>query len=118
MIAHVVLFTPRATLAVSDRDALLTDLERACRAIPEIRRARIGRRRRLGTAYDNAGPVHFAFMAVLEFDSERDLRAYLQHPAHEALGRWFYTAAEVAIAEDFELTDVDGVRQLLADPPS
>ena len=115
MIAHVVLFTPRDSLSIAERQALIGDLERACQAIPTIRRARIGRRRLLGTPYDTAGPVHFAFVVVLEFDSEADLCAYLHHPAHLALGRWFYEGADVAIAEDFEMVEAGGLRTLVKD---
>ena len=115
MIAHVVLFTPRASLTPDERRALVGDLERACQAIPTIRRARIGRRRILGYAYDSAGPVHFDFVAVLEFESEADLRVYLQHPAHAALGRWFQQGAEIAIAEDFQLVDAGELAGLVAD---
>jgi Stress responsive A/B Barrel Domain len=115
VIAHVVLFTPRASLSPEDRRALVGDLERACQAIPAIRRARIGRRRVLGYGYDTVGPVHFEFVAVLEFESEADLHIYLRHPAHIALGRWFHHGAEVAIAEDFETVEAEGLRGLVRD---
>jgi hypothetical protein len=115
MIAHVVLFTPRASLSPAERRTLVEDLERACQAIPAIRRARIGRRRALGHAYDTVGPARFEFVAVLEFDSEADLGSYLQHPAHVALGRWFYQGAEVALAADFEIVEPPGLQGLVAD---
>jgi Stress responsive A/B Barrel Domain len=115
VIAHVVLFTPRASLSVEDRRNLVTDLEQALQAIPAIRRARIGRRRMFGYAYDTAGPVHFEFLVLLEFDSASDLDTYLQHPAHLALGRWFHHGAEVALAEDFELAEVTGLQALVRD---
>jgi hypothetical protein len=115
VIAHVVLFTPRASLSATERRTLVEDLERACQAIPAIRRARIGRRRRLGYAYDSVGPAQFEFAAILEFDSEADLRSYLHHPAHVALGGWFHQGAEVALATDFEVAEPDGLRRLVAD---
>ena len=115
MIAHVVLFTPRASLSPAERRTLVEDLERACQHIPAIRRARIGRRRLLGYAYDTVAPAQFEFAAILEFDSEADLRSYLHHPAHIALGRWFHQGAEVALAADFEVVDADGLRPLVAD---
>lgn len=117
MIAHVVLFTPRASLSPADRQGLVDDLERALQAIPEIRRARIGRRRLLGYAYDAVGPAQFEFVVLLEFDSEADLGSYLHHPAHVALGRWFHHGAEVALAADFEVVEPDGLRRLIADEP-
>jgi hypothetical protein len=115
VIAHVVLFTPKASLSGAERRALVIDLERACRDIPQIRRARIGRRRRLGYAYDAVGAAHFEFLAVLEFDSREDLDAYLQHPLHAALGRWFRQGAEVALAHDFEMVEAGGLRGIVKD---
>ena len=115
MIAHVVLFTPRASLSLDDRRSLVADLERACQAIPAIRRARVGRRRVLGYAYDNVGPAHFEFVVVLEFESEADLHTYLHHPAHVALGRWFHDGADAAMAEDFAIVEPSDLRGLVAD---
>lgn len=115
MIAHVVLFTPKPSLSLDERIQLAADLERACRDIPGIRRARIGRRRQFGYAYDAVGPAAFEFMVVLEFDSREDLHAYLLHPSHAALGRWFHLGAEVALAHDFEIADPDGLQALVAD---
>jgi hypothetical protein len=115
VIAHVVLFTPKASLSPDQRRSLVSDLERACRDIPQIRRARIGRRRALGYAYDTAGPWHFEFVAVLEFESREELHAYLQHPSHAALGRWFHEGAELAIAHDFEMVEAGGLRTLVVD---
>lgn len=115
MIAHLVLFTPRPSLSPDERAALVGDLERALQAIPEIRRARIGRRRVLGYAYDVVGPVQFEFVVLLEFDSEADLGGYLQHPAHVALGQWFHHGATAALAADFEVVEPNGLRPLVAD---
>jgi hypothetical protein len=115
VIAHVVLFTPRASLSAEERQVLVGDLEQALQAIPEIHRARIGRRRVLGYAYDSVGPVHFEFVVLLEFSSEADLDAYLRHPAHVALGRWFHHGADVALAEDFAMAEPSGLRGLVAD---
>lgn len=117
MMAHVVLFTPRADLDAAAREALIGSLERACLDIPQIRRVRIGRRRVLGYAYDALSPVHFEFAAILEFDSEADLRAYLAHPAHVELGQRFTSSAAVAVAHDFEIVDAGAVRALVDDGP-
>jgi hypothetical protein len=113
MIAHVVLFTPRADLDAAAREALIGALEKACLDIPRIRRVRIGRRRVFGYAYDTISPVHFEFAAILEFDSEADLRAYLLHPAHVELGQRFTSSAAVAVAHDFEVVDAAGLRALV-----
>lgn len=113
MIAHVVLFTPRADLDPAAQEALVASLERACSDIPQIRRVRVGRRRVLGYAYDTISPVHFEYAAILEFDSEADLQAYLQHPAHAEIGQRFTSSAAVAVAHDFEIVDAGGIRQLV-----
>jgi stress responsive alpha/beta barrel protein len=115
VIAHVVLFTPKPSLTPAERRALVADLEQACRDIPQIRRSRIGRRKRMGYAYDAVGSLHFEFLAVLEFDSRQDLDTYLQHPSHAALGRWFHHGAELAIAHDFEMVDAEGLRGIVTD---
>ena len=44
---------------------------------------------------------HFEYSAILEFDSEADLRAYLDHPAHVELGRLLFTTADAVLAYDF-----------------
>jgi len=115
VIAHIVLFTPKASVSVAERRELVANLENACRDIPQIRRARIGRRQRLGYGYEAMGPAQFDFVAILEFDSREDLHSYLQHPSHTALGRWFHVGADVALAHDFEIVDAAGLAPLVAD---
>jgi hypothetical protein len=105
VIAHVVLFTPLSSLGPADRQGVIEALEAACRDIPQIRRARVGRRRVLGYNYDEASPTSYEFALVLEFDSLEDLDAYLRHPSHTALGRLFHTSTERALAHDFEIVD-------------
>jgi hypothetical protein len=113
VIAHVVLFSPRPSLTDDERTGLLGALERALTGIPAIRRARIGRRRRFGHAYDSVGPVQFEFAAVLEFDTEADLRTYLAHPVHADLGARFHATAQVAVAHDFDMVDGADLRALV-----
>ena len=99
-VIHVALFTPRANLSVSEREQLTSALHDALNGIPLIRRSRVARRLRLGRLYDETSPP-FEYLVLLEFASEADLRAYLDHPAHEALGRHFYESSEAAAAWDF-----------------
>lgn len=113
MIAHVVLFSPRADVDAAAREALIAALERACSDIPQIRRVRVGHRRVLGYAYDTLAPVQFEYAAILEFDCEADLRAYLEHPAHAELGERFRLSAAAAFAHDFEIVDAGSVRLLV-----
>lgn len=112
MIAHVVLFRPAAGLSDEDREQFVAALERALSGIPQIRRAHVGRRRILGRAYDAAGEP-FPYAAILEFDSEADLRTYLDHPAHAELGQRFFTATEAMLVRDFEMMDAADARALI-----
>jgi hypothetical protein len=113
MIVHVVLFRPKAGLSENERQALVTALEHALVNIPLIKRARLGQRLTLGRLYDQQNAHDFPFVAILEFDTEHDLRAYLEHPAHQMLGAQFYVTADAALVFDYELMEGLDVRRLL-----
>lgn len=113
MVAHVVLFTPRADLSQSERASFVEALEHALVNIPLIKRARLGRRFTVGRQYDQQPGHQFPYAAILEFESAADLRAYLDHPAHSTLGEQFYAASSSALAFDFDLIDGDQARELL-----
>ena len=111
MIAHVILFQPRPGLTRQQRDAVLSALSSAARGAPSVRACRVGRRIRHGLpGYEQAMRQDFEFAAILEFDDEEGLRAYLQHPAHAAIGEHFTTAAAAALAYDYELVSVEEAR--------
>ncbi len=83
VISHVVLFRPRATLTPEQRTALIESLKAAVTGIPSIKRTTIGKRILLNRpGYETQMAEHYEYSAILEFDSEADLRAYLDHPAH------------------------------------
>jgi hypothetical protein len=105
MIAHVVLFRPRATLTAAERERLADAFSKAIREIPSVRRAQIGERVTHGRPYEALMATHYSHAAILEFDDVAGLRAYLEHPAHEALGRLFFEAFEEAIMYDFAMTE-------------
>ena len=105
MIAHIVLFRPRADLAPSARRELASAFEDAIQAIPSIRRARIGTRVMHGRPYEALMHSNYPYVAVLEFDDLAGLKAYLEHPAHERLSSRFYEAFEDALMYDFELQE-------------
>jgi len=108
VISHVVLFRPRPTLTADQRRTLVTALRDAVDGIPQIRRATIGRRLLLNRAgYEKQMAEHYEYSAILEFDSEADLRAYLDHPAHDLLGKLLFTSAEAVLAYDYASLDVD-----------
>lgn len=113
MITHVVLFRPRPDLSAADRRALADTLTAALQTIPSIRVARIGRRVTHGRGYERLMRVDYPYAAFLDFDDLAGLKAYLEHPAHEALAARFFAAFEEALMYDFELQEgADGVAAL------
>jgi hypothetical protein len=111
MTSHLVLFRLSRTLSDADRDAFVGAIETALTDIPTIRRATVGRRIRLGAAYDS-GTEHYDYMAVLEFDDEAGLRGYLEHPLHADLGARFFASSEATLVYDFETVPGDRLREL------
>src|SRR5687768_18508985 len=106
MIAHIVLFRPKASLSDDARRALIAALQQAVSGIPSIRRTTIGRRILLNRpGYETQMAEHYEYSAILEFENEADLRAYLDHPAHVDLGRLLFTSAEAVLAYDFKRSE-------------
>ena len=117
MIAHLVLFRPRADLSAADRQGLADAFTAALRDIPSVRRAHVGRRITHGRGYEQLMRVNYEYAAILEFDDAEGLRAYLEHPVHQQLGERFFTAFEEALMYDYELKEgLEGVRELLPSP--
>lgn len=114
MVAHLVLFRPKSDLTDDQRRAFVTALEHALTSIPLIRSARVGRRIVLGREYDAMNVQSFPFAAILEFANEADLRAYLEHPAHEMLGTQFYVTSDAALVFDYQLVDATGIGALVS----
>jgi len=107
MISHVVLFRPKASLTADQRSTLIEALRNAVTGIPSIKKTTIGKRILLNRpGYEKQMAEHYEYSAILEFDSETDLRAYLDHPAHNNLGRLLFTTAEAVLAYDFIETDI------------
>ena len=106
MIAHVVLFRPKASLSTDQRLALITALQHAVSDIRSIKRATIGKRVLLHRpGYETQMAEHYEYSAILEFENEAALRAYLDHPSHVDLGRMLFTAADAVLAYDFAAVD-------------
>jgi hypothetical protein len=114
MVAHVVLFRPKADLSRDQQRAFIAALEHALSTIPQITRARVGRRVTLGRDYDAQNAQSFPFAAIIEFEDVEGLRGYLEHPAHEMLGAQFYVTSEAAMVFDFELLPGDALERLMA----
>jgi hypothetical protein len=107
VIAHVVLFQPRSDITPKERDDVLAALAAAARDAPSVRSCRVGRRVKHGLpGYEQVMPP-YEFAAIIEFDDADGLREYLRHPAHQAIGQYFTTAAASALAYDFELRNLD-----------
>ena len=114
MIAHVVLFRPRPSLTHDQRRTLVDAVRHAVEGIPQIKRARIGKRLLLNRpGYETQMAEHYEYSAILEFDSEADLRAYLDHPAHDELGKLLFTSAEVVLAYDYVCVEPANLDELL-----
>ena len=106
MISHMVLFRPKATLTAGERQALVDALQHAVDGIPSVKRARFGKRTLLNRqGYETQMAEHYEYSAIIDFDSEADLRAYLDHPAHIELGKLLFTSADAVLAYDFALVD-------------
>jgi hypothetical protein len=111
VIAHIVLLRPRPTLTSEQRQALINALRAAVDGIPEIKRATIGKRVLLNRpGYETLMADDYENSPILEFDSEADLRAYLDHPAHNELGALLFTSAEAVLAYDFLATSLAELR--------
>ena len=105
MVVHVVLFRPKATVSAEDRKALAQAFEKAVRTIPSVRRAVVGRRVRHGAGYEALPQPDLPYAALLEFDDQAGLQAYLQHPAHEEVGRRFFEVMDGGVVFDYGLQD-------------
>lgn len=105
MILHVVLFRPRAHLSADARQGLAQAFARALDEIGSIRRARIGRRRTHGRAYEQLMREDYTHAAILEFDDLAGLRAYLEHQTHTDLAARFFECFEQALMYDFDVKD-------------
>jgi hypothetical protein len=116
MISHLVLMKPRSDLPVDERRAFIASFEQAVRTIPSVRGVRVGRRVRLGAAYESVSPDTADFFAAIDFDDMAGLQAYLGHPAHEELGTRFYQSLSSGWAYDFEVGGLEMLRAVAQAP--
>ena len=113
MIHHVVLFQPRADLPDQDRAHFLESLSRAAGAIPSIKRFSVGRRIQHGLrGYEQAMTTAYDYALIAEFDDVEGLKAYLVHPAHNAIGDHFTRSADRALAYDYEMVEASQAETL------
>ena len=112
MVVHVVLFRPRQGLSGAARSRLVDTLEETLRSVPSVRRFQLGRRVRHGAGYEALMTVDLSYAAVIEFDDLAGLDAYLEHPAHQALGRLFLESVETSAIYDYEMFGAESARLL------
>ncbi len=105
MVVHVVLFRPKASVPATERRALAESFAEAVRTIPSVRSAQIGRRVRHGAGYEAIPQPDLQYAALISFDDEAGLQAYLQHPAHAEPGRRFFEVMEEGVVFDYEVRD-------------
>jgi len=116
VIAHIVLFRPKADLSAAERQTFVMTLERTCRDIDTVRRAIVGRARTSTTGVAPAYP----YAAVIEFDDEPGFRSYLDHPRHAELRELFWRTCEATVIADIDAAEARSTASLtwLADPAS
>jgi hypothetical protein len=106
MIAHIVLFSPKAGMADSELRSFAQSFQDACRQIPTIRRARIGPITELAASPElKMGHTAYSVAAWLEFDDEAGLEGYLKHPTHEVLGKLFWQYCGATLVADVKMAD-------------
>lgn len=116
MILHLVLFRPRPGLGEEQRQGLANAFAAAINNIGSIKRARIGRRRTHGRAYEQLMREDYTHAAILEFEDLAGLKTYLEHPAHNELGSRFFDCFEQALMYDFDVQDGQvGLNALIED---
>lgn len=103
MVLHIVLFRPKPNISESDRRALFDALSTAARDIPSVKRFQVGTRVTHGRPYEQLMTENYPYAAVVEFDDLAGLKAYLAHPAHEALGAKFMELLDVGLIYDYQV---------------
>jgi hypothetical protein len=105
VIAHIILFEPRADLTEQERTDILRALIHATQAVSGVLSLKIGRRIKHGLpGYEQMMRDEYEYAAIIEFEDMAALREYLQHPAHAVAGRHFMASAAAALAYDYVLT--------------
>jgi len=91
MIAHVVLFEPKATITEADREIFLDAMRIAFKEIPTVTRSMVAERQLIGAGYEaKLGDHTYSYVSMVEFEDVQALKAYLDHPLHQRLGQLFW----------------------------
>ena len=113
MLWHLVLLKPRADLTDAQRHALVDTFTDGVRRIPQVRDVKVGKRVTHGAGYERGMPDAADYLLLLGFDDLAGLQAYLQHPAHAAIGARFADSLSAAFVYDFEVGDIDTLARLV-----
>ncbi len=105
MVSHIVLFRPKTDLQPEARDRLISAFTAALRDIPHLLHARVGKRVTHGRPYEQMMTTDYEYAAVLEFADVDRLKAYLEHPVHDALGAAFFECLEDVLIYDYEMRE-------------
>lgn len=108
MIQHIVLFTPKADLSGDEKTSFADLVLRTLRSSFYVSRCTIGRRIQVNPGYERSfGDATYEYAAVMEFASEGALIAYLNDPAHAALGRAFWASCERTVVCEVLAAEVE-----------
>jgi hypothetical protein len=103
VIAHIVLFEPKAGTTAGDRDGFLDALKAAVESIPSVNRSFVGLAVKVGARYETLiGGMTYSYASVIEFDDVAGLKSYLDHPLHERIGQLFWQHCDRTL-----ITDID-----------
>lgn len=101
MIAHVVLFEPKATITEADRETFLDAMRVAFQEIPTVMRSMVAKRQLIGAGYEAiVGYQTYSYVSVVEFENVLGLRSYLEHPLHTRLGQLFWQNCDRTLIVD------------------
>jgi len=103
MIAHVVLFEPKTSATVTERDAFVELLRATFSEISTVQRSFIGLRQKVGVSYEIIlGDTTYSYASVVEFDDIEGLKIYLDHPLHVKVGQLFWQHCERTMIVDVD----------------
>jgi hypothetical protein len=107
VVVHLVLFNPKPTLDKDQLKSFAQTVQAQLRAIPGITRALVGKAIDLQPSYPRSlGDQTYEYAAIMEFQREEDLLAYLEHPTHRQLGRLFWDACGSTVVMEARMADV------------
>ena len=106
MIAHVVLFNPRADIDRAGMRSVAQALSDLFRSDDSIDRVSVGRRLTFDAGYERVfGDSTYQWAAILEFRDEDRLGAYLRSAAHAEIGRLFWEVCDSCVVSEHLMID-------------